>query len=52
MTAYEQVGWDNLSPYARQRIDEIAQQDGVTLHWATDVETLRRYIRIYRNTNW
>lgn len=47
-SAYERVGWDDLSPYARQQIDQIARDHGVTLHAGTDEETLRRFIQIYR----
>lgn len=50
MTAYDQVGWDNLSPYAKQWIDDFARQEGVTLHHGTDAETLARYIRLYRSS--
>lgn len=47
--AYAQVGWYGLSPYARAEIDRIAREGyGVELHAGTDVETLRRFIRIYR----
>lgn len=52
MSAYENVGWDKLSPYARQQIDLIAKDFGVTLHAGTDEATLRRFIAIYRNTSW
>jgi hypothetical protein len=49
-SAYDEVGWDNLTPYARKWIDDFAAMEGVTLHHATDAETLRRYIRLYRSS--
>jgi hypothetical protein len=47
-SAYDRVGWDALSPYARQWIDAIARADGVTLHAGTDYETLRAYVARWR----
>ena len=52
LDAYAQVGWETFSPYKRIAIDQLAREMGITLHHATDVETLRRVIRIYQNTSW
>ena len=49
-SAYDRVGWDSLSPYARHWIDEFARNEGVTLHMGTDYETLARYVRLYRSS--
>jgi hypothetical protein len=51
INAYDAVGWDRLSPYAKSCIEQIAARDGITLHHQTDEATLRRLIRIYR-TGW
>ena len=47
-SAYERVGWDSLSPYAKQQIEILAERNGVTLHRLTDYETLRRLVAMYR----
>lgn len=51
-SAYDLVGWDDFSPYAKQRIDQIASELGITLHAGSDEATLRRCIRAYQNTGW
>lgn len=49
-SAYDAVGWKQLSPYARSKIDEMAREDGVTLHVGTDEETLRKYIQRWKSS--
>jgi hypothetical protein len=51
-SGYDAVNWDQLSDYAKYRVEQIADQEAITLHHATDAATLRRLIRIYRNTGW
>lgn len=48
-TAYDRVGWDQLSPFARGEIDRLAREQGITLHALTDEATLRRFIAMYRS---
>lgn len=46
--AYEAIGWDQLTPRERQGVDQLATQNGVTLHAGSDLRTLVRFLNMHR----